>query len=251
MNAPGVGRNPWIRRFHPAPEADRTLVCFPHAGGSASSCLSVSTALSPAVDVLAVQYPGRQDRLDETCIDSITELADAVTAQLGPWADRPLMLFGHSMGATVAFEVALRLEREGVVPLAVFVSGRGAPSRPRAEKVLRTDGEIVAELKALGGTAATALEDEELLQLALPAIRSDFTAVATYRYAGAARLRAPIQAHIGLDDPRVTVEEARAWEDHTSGGFALHTYPGGHFYLDEHAPRVIEAIGRVSSAASP
>ncbi|MFE3327516.1 thioesterase II family protein [Streptomyces sp. NPDC059176] len=247
MNTQGVGRNPWIRRFHPATDADRALVCFPHAGGCASSYLAFSTALSPAVDVLAVQYPGRQDRIDEACVDSIAELADAVTAELRPWADRPLMLFGHSMGATVAFEVALRLERAGIVPLTVFVSGRAAPSTQRTQEAERGDAELVAELKALGGTDATVLEDEEVLQLALPAIRGDFRAVARYRYAGAPPLRAPVQAHVGLDDPRVTVEEARAWADHTSGGFALHTYPGGHFYLDEHAPRVIGAIAGTSS----
>src|SRR5947207_7750544 len=96
----------WIRRFHPAPPGTPRLVCLPHAGGSASFYFPVSRALSPAVDVLAVQYPGRQDRRHERCVDNIPELAAQVLAVLRPWLTGPTALFGHSMGASLAFELA-------------------------------------------------------------------------------------------------------------------------------------------------
>ncbi|MGW1782098.1 thioesterase II family protein [Streptomyces sp. NPDC002143] len=250
VSANRVDENLWVRQFHPAPTAATRLVCLPHAGGSASYFFPVSKALAPSVDVLAVQYPGRQDRRHEACIDDIAELADAVTAELLPLADRPLVLFGHSMGASLAFEVGLRLEKEGIVPLALFASGRRAPSRHRVETVhLRSDDEIIAELKALSGTQSAVLADEEILRMVLPAIRSDYKAAETYRHTDGARLATPIQAHFGVDDPRVSRDEAAAWADHTSGGFELASYPGGHFYLNEQAPRVIEAIARVTSTA--
>lgn len=162
----------WMRRFHPADDAAVRVVCFPHAGGAASYFFPVASALSPAADVLAVQYPGRQDRRREPCIDNIEALADAVLAELPHWLDRPLVLFGHSMGATVAFEVARRLERDGTIPLALVVSGRRAPSRHRVETVhLRDDNGLITELKALSGTDAQVFGNEELLRMVLPAVR--------------------------------------------------------------------------------
>src|SRR5688572_26153562 len=92
----------WIRRFHPSPEAAARLVCFPHAGGAASFYFPMSEALSPAVEVLAVQYPGRQDRLAEAPLADINALADHITSGLSHLDDRPLALFGHSMGSLVA-----------------------------------------------------------------------------------------------------------------------------------------------------
>ncbi|MFJ6053819.1 thioesterase II family protein [Streptomyces sp. NPDC092307] len=251
MTASGVDENLWMRQFHPAPGAKVRLVCLPHAGGSAPYFFPVSKALSPALDVVAVQYPGRQDRRDEPGIDNIADLADAVTDALLPWADRPLIIFGHSMGATLAFEVALRLEAKGIVPLAVFASGRRAPSRHRDERVhLRSDDDLIREIQSLSGTQAAVLGDEEILRMVLPAIRSDYKAAETYRYETGPKLQAPIQAHFGVDDPKVSADEARAWEEHTTGTFELQTYPGGHFYLNQQAARVIDAIARVASTVA-
>lgn len=122
----------WVRRFHPdGRDAAHRLICFPHAGGSASFYFPVSRALTPGVDVLAIQYPGRQDRRHEPCIDSIAALADALAEEVRPWCDRPVTFFGHSMGATLAFEVARRLEAEA--PSCTDCSPRvGAPRPPCA-----------------------------------------------------------------------------------------------------------------------
>ncbi|MEU9117243.1 alpha/beta fold hydrolase [Streptomyces sp. NPDC048483] len=252
MTANLTDTSPWIRRFHPADNARARLLCLPHAGGSAPFYFPVSRALSPAVDVLAVQYPGRQDRRHEPCLDSLPALADALVEEVSPWTDRPLALFGHSMGATLAFELALRLERRGTVPLVVFASGRRAPSRHRDESVhLRDDDGMIAELRALNGTGAQVFGDEELLRMVLPAIRSDYRAAETYRYSPGPRLAAPIQAHTGVDDPKATLDEVRAWEEHTDASFEMHTYPGGHFYLNDQAPRVIDAVSRTISSLLP
>jgi surfactin synthase thioesterase subunit len=249
MNTGNGLHEEWVRRFHPSGEARARLVCLPHAGGSASFYFPLSKALAPEWDVLAVQYPGRQDRRHEPCIDNIPELADAVAGVLAPWLDRPVALFGHSMGATLAFEVASRLERDGVVPLAVFVSGRRAPSRSRVETAHRNDDDgLIAEVRSLAGTDSRIFADEDILRMALPAIRNDYRAAETYRYTGAAPLRAPIHAHVGTEDPKVTLAEARAWADHTTGEFSLRTYPGGHFYLIDHAATVTRGIAETLSA---
>ena len=233
----------WVRRFQPAPEAATRLICFPHAGGSATFYFPVAQALSPAVDVLCLQYPGRQDRRGEPCIDDIGTLADLITAELRPWLDRPFTLFGHSMGATLAFEVALRLERGGSTALGLFASGRRAPSRHRDERVhLASDDRLITEIRKLEGTESRVFEDEEILRMILPAVRGDYRAAETYRYRPGPALSCPVTVLTGDSDPHVTLDEAEAWEEHTSGRFRLRVFQGGHFYLNSHAQAVMQEI---------
>ncbi|MEU8252228.1 alpha/beta fold hydrolase [Nonomuraea sp. NPDC048916] len=234
----------WIRRFHPAPNAAR-LVCLPHAGGSATFFFPMSKELSPSVELLAIQYPGRQDRRTEPCIDDIRVLADHIADELRPWLDRPIALFGHSMGAAVAFEVSVRLERAGVTPLVLFASGARAPSRYRHERVhLRDDAGLLMELATLSGTSSQVLDDEEIMRTVLPVLRSDYRAVETYRYRPVPPLRCPVIAMTGEEDPQVTLDEAESWSRHTTGGFGLRTFAGGHFYLTSHGAAVRDVITR-------
>lgn len=237
------GKNPWVRRFHPAAPAATRLICFPHAGGSSTYYFPVSRALAPAIEVLAIQYPGRQDRRTEPCVDDLRALADLVVPQIVQWTDRPFVLFGHSMGATLAYEVAVRLARQGIHPDALFASGRRAPSCFRDERVhLYSDAEFIADLKALSGTDPQMFDDDQVVSMILPALRGDYRAAETYRYQPAPPLNCPIVALTGDEDPQVTVEEAGAWADHTTGAFALGVYPGGHFFINNHAASVINLI---------
>ncbi|MFJ2114380.1 MULTISPECIES: thioesterase II family protein [unclassified Streptomyces] len=234
----------WLRRYNPAPTSRIRLVCFPHAGGSAPYYFPMAQALPPAVEVLAVQYPGRQDRRTEPCIDDIDRLADTLFEILVPLTDKPLALFGHSMGAVIAFEVARRLEeRADTVVATLFASGRRAPSCHRDEYVHTLDDDgLIADIKALNGTDAALLDSDDIRELILPAIRNDYRAVETYHYRPGPRLSCPISVFTGAEDPRVTADEARAWEQHTTGGFTLRTFRGGHFFLADHHKDISAAV---------
>lgn len=233
----------WIRRFHPAPEAAHRLVCFPHAGGSASYFVAVSRSLSPATEVLAIQYPGRRERRGEPAIDDLDVLAGRIVDVLAPWADRPLTFFGHSMGATLAFEVARRREVTNTVLAGLFVSARRAPSRHRDERSHQLDDDgLLAEVRWLAGTAATLPGFDRFVRLALPWIRTDYKAAETYRYRPGPDVTCPIFALVGDNDPMATVEDARSWRAHTSGAFELRVLPGGHFYLDDQWPAVLDLL---------
>lgn len=235
--------DPWIRRYHASADNAIRLVCFPHAGGSANYYLSLSESLAPAIEVLAVQYPGRQDRHQERRVENISDLADLIFAALKSWNDRPFAFFGHSLGAILAFEVARRFQQLDQAPVRLFVSGRAAPTRYRNDWIHRRDDTgVVAELHRIGGTDRALLNDPELLKLILPTIRSDYKALETYVFTPAPPLNCAITALIGTSDPKVTAAEAAAWAEQCAGEFELYTFPGGHFYLDERQPEVIDAI---------
>jgi surfactin synthase thioesterase subunit len=236
----------WLRRYHPASEAAHQMLCLPHAGGSASFYYPVSRALAPSVEVLSVQYPGRQDRRHEPLIGSVPELTDQIVAAVRATVDRPLAVFGHSMGATLGFEVVRLLEGAGMQVSVLFVSGRRAPSTPREEPDYRqyTDADIIRELRSLNGTEGNLLHDDETLQMILPSVRNDYLVIRDYRFVPGPPLRCPVVALNGEEDPKVTAAEAEAWREHTSGPFDLQMFPGGHFYLISQAASVIGTVAR-------
>ncbi|MFI2415444.1 thioesterase II family protein [Streptomyces sp. NPDC018947] len=238
-------RDHWFRRYETALPGAVQLLCLPHAGGAASQFLPLARELAPAVDVVCVQYPGRQDRRKETPIDDVHTLADRLCDLLAPTPERQLVIFGHSMGAVVGFELALRVERSAPgALLGLIASGRRAPVIHREENVHRRgDDEIIAEIRALSGTDPSVLADDELLRMVLPALRADYRAIETYRYREGDRLGAPIGVLVGDRDPRVSLDEARAWEQLTQGAFSMRTFPGGHFYLNAQQAAVASAVG--------
>ncbi|MCN9244374.1 alpha/beta fold hydrolase [Streptomyces sp. RY43-2] len=226
----------WLRRFHPSPDRTVHLVCLPHAGGSASYYFRFSAELHPSIEVLAVQYPGRQDRRNEPCVESVDELAQHVVRATEPyWQEGRLALFGHSLGASVAYEAARILEQKHGVRLdGLYVSGRRAPSRPQDRTVHQLDDRsFLAEIQQLSGTDDGVFRDEELVRMVLPALRSDYKAAETYTYRPGLKLECPVMALTGDSDPRAPLAEVAEWRKFTRGSFCLRAYPGGHFYLND------------------
>ncbi|WP_067824998.1 thioesterase II family protein [Nocardia inohanensis] len=229
--------NSWLRRLSPAAGAGaHKLVCFPHAGGSAISYGPLARALGPEYEVLAVQYPGRQDRRLEPLVDDIAELVDGllpeVTEAVG---GQEFSLFGHSMGSVVAFETGRRLETEtSAAARVLFASGRRAPSAaiPEVRMHRLTDAELAAHLVEFGGTPSALLEDPEFRALILVVVRNDYRAIETYRCAPDATVGSPIVAMVGDRDPDASFEQIEGWAAHTSGSFFAKSFPGGHFFID-------------------
>ncbi|TCK25720.1 thioesterase II family protein [Pseudonocardia endophytica] len=244
----------WLRCYRPQPAARVRLVCFPHAGGSASWFRNWPQHLPDAVELHAVQYPGREDRFGERCPTDMAELADAATDALGPLLDRPVALFGHSMGAAVAFEVAARLGARGRgLPMHLFASARHAPHDPSqvTDVHLRDDTGVVDELRRLGGTVSPLLDDPDLLPLILPAVRADHELIETYLGDPRRVLDCPLTVLLGTDDTEVTPEQARRWDVSTRGTVDIAEFPGGHFYLaDVTADVVTTIVGRLGSVAA-
>lgn len=240
----------WIRSFFPLARPNYRLVCFPHAGGPAGSYRQMAQILKDAgIEVLAVQYPGRQDRYDEPPARSVEELVDDTLEELLPRIDEggAFGLFGHSMGALLAFETARRLEQQGRIPAALFTSALQAPSSvwPAADAALlheTSDEALIEEMRTLGGSDDALFDHPELLQLALPVMRADLRLLSTYAYRRGTLLVCPVITLVGDTDPRVPVNEMQSWESETRGRFASHVLAGSHFYIDDQLSEVCAVV---------
>jgi pyochelin biosynthetic protein PchC len=233
----------WLRVYSPRPGARQRLVCFPYAGGGASAFRGWADLLPPSIELISVQYPGRQDRFGEDFISDLPTLADEIAGALADRRDRPMAFFGHSLGATVAFEVALRLRPRFPTPLVrLFASARKAPAdcRPSGRQFL-DEAAMKAYVRDLRGDTGPLL-DEELWELTAPVLRSDLLMSERYRYLNGSRLSCPITAIVGAADSTVTPADARRWAAHTIGPFDAHVLPGGHFYLDDRPAELVTLL---------
>lgn len=235
----------WIKRVpgrDPGRRAGATVV-FPHAGAAAASYRALATALAAGGDTYVVQYPQRADRLGDPAPDTVHDLArDLFDA--GPWGRvAPLRLFGHSMGAVVAFEFARIAESRDTAVRRLWVSAGPAPSAVVAMPDLpTTDDGLLADLADLGGTDPELLADEEFAELLATAVRADYRAVNRYECAPGVRIAADISVLGARDDHRVDPDALRLWQNHTAGAFEVFLYDGGHFYLDAHVGAVAERV---------
>ena len=241
----------WLRRFSSTPDPRLRLICFAHAGGGPSAYRTWHERLPGWVEVVAVRYPGRQDRLLEDCIDRMEPLADAVAAAVRPLLDRPVALFGHSMGAWVAYEVARRVrQRWATEPAALIMSGQVPPGR-RSARALAGDDDLIAEVRRLGGVDESLFDEPELLDLVLPPIRADFALIRAYRPEPAEPFACPLLVCAGEQDSDVPAEAAAAWQDLSTGAFRRRLFPGGHFYLHDQEPALLrEMSGWLEAAAT-
>ncbi|MBF6210426.1 thioesterase [Nocardia puris] len=232
----------WLRTLRTDPDPRHYLVCFPPGGGSAGAYRALVRAIGPGAEVLAVQYPGRQDRLGEPQVPDLHRMADAIAAELLTRRRTPLALFGHSMGATLAYETAQRLTRGGQPVAALFVSGRPTPDYAEPGRLhLGPDDALITELERLAtdpSSVAILRADPSLADLVLPAVRADYQAVETYTHRSDDPLPCDIAALVSTEDPTTTPEQADRWGEFTRGAFERATFPGGHFYLDDHVEKV-------------
>ncbi len=234
----------WLRRYQHDEQSAMTLVCLPHAGGTAAMVAAWHPLLPADVELIGVQYPGRQDRLAEPHIEDLVAAADRVAAELGELPDRPVALFGHSVGSALAYEIALRVERNTGHDLRhVFVSARRAPHHRHGEDDHRLDDEdLVATVQQLGGRDLQVLETPRLWPVVLPSLRADLRMADRYRPTRLEQLHAPVTAFGGESDHTCTPRDLDTWGDATAEKFDVQLFPGRHHYLTEDPAPVVEAI---------
>ncbi|MFD5184529.1 thioesterase II family protein [Streptomyces sp. NPDC058372] len=243
----------WVRRYRDDDGCRTKLICFPPAGAGASTFRTWAQGLPADIGVLAIRYPGREDRINEPMPSRLEALADDIADVLGGLMGHRLVLFGHSMGASVAHEVALRFQELGHPPAAVCVSGR-QPTHTLADRpmIYGTDEEIIGHIVSFDASRAEIFEDEGLREIVLPAIRADYRLVDEYAGGSRPLLDCPVYGYTGDEDSQVTPEQMRRWGELTRGDFRLRVFPGGHFYLRaEEAPLLADVTRVLTEDKSP
>jgi len=237
--------DPWIIRPRPNPRARLRLFCLPYAGGGASTYRAWPADLPADIEVIAVQLPGREERLREPAFSDASQLCRQLSAVLVPYLDRPFALFGHCLGGLASFELARLLRTIGAPsPVHLFVSGHCGPRKVHCFPPLAgmSDGDLLRVLQRLGGAPAGLVADSDDLRLILPPLRCDLTVCEAYRYVAAEPLACPISAFGGIHDEVVHRADVLAWGAETCGGFRARMFAGGHFFLNDAKQRLLQAI---------
>ncbi|MFJ9547030.1 thioesterase II family protein [Streptomyces erythrochromogenes] len=218
------------------------LVCFPHGGGSAAAFRSWS--MGPDVEVVGVQYPGRADRFGDPFPEDLERLGREVGEAIATLDERPTALFGHSLGALVAYEAARHLEGIGQAPVHLFASACRSPQVADSGPSLAglDDATLAAEVMKMGGTEALILEDLELRDLVLPYIRADFALVEAYAPLAEPLAVTPVLALGAAADPYATGAEMDGWSQVTQAGFRVERFAGDHFYLVTRQEEVLATL---------
>lgn len=240
-----VRESSWFLNAHAGSVATLRLFCFPYAGGGASVFSNWKRELPAYIQVCPVQLPGRESRVIEDPMDSVEAIVDSLVSEISPFLHTPFAFFGHSMGALIAFETARQLHsKHHVAPTHLFVSGKTAPHLPYPRNSLHNlpDDQFKKELQLMQGTPEEVLQNDELMDIVMPQLRADFTAVETYVYRPGEVLPCPISAFGGLQDHDVSIESLQAWQEHTQGPFQVQMLEGNHFFLHQQEH---EVIGRV------
>jgi medium-chain acyl-[acyl-carrier-protein] hydrolase len=216
----------WFPNLLAAPRAETRLFCFPHAGAGTVAYRRWIEWLAPHVECVPVQLPGRETRIGEPAVEDLDALAAELAPIVAACAGPRHALFGHSMGALVAFAVAHQLEGSGAEPVHLFVSAAPAPDRLPMTEDWHTlpDPELLEKVARFGAMPPAVLEDRELCALLLP-IR--------YRHRPRPPLSIPITATGGLDDRMLSPAILSEWSAFTASRFAVRRFPGDHFYTEE------------------
>jgi surfactin synthase thioesterase subunit len=227
----------------PRPPEPR-LYIFPHTGGSAEFYVPFARAFTGGTKCVAVQYPGKRAGKDLSQYTGIPDLADRLCAMLKP-EESPagqVALFGHSMGALLAFEVALRFEQAGNPVAALFVSASAAPGLLRRVANLQgSDAQLLTMVSEVTGANPEFLNNEHFAATILPTLRG-LKAVAAYESPPESKVSCPIHALMADNDELGTEELMSPWEQRTTSSFDLTVFPGDHFYINTNLPGLAQWV---------
>ncbi len=234
--------------YQPRPKASSRVLLLPHAGGSASFFRPWCNAFSPEVEIVAIQYPGRENRLQDPLVDNMAELVQQLAQQLRPVLDKPFLLFGHSMGGAVAYELYLALARQQLpLPRHLVLSACEGPGSQLASNWhQQPDAELLTELSRLNGTHVCFASFPELADLVLPLVRNDYRLIETYQPdLRQTPIDCDLTVMLGKSDQELSLRDALAWQTVTSRTFAVHQFTGDHFYLRQQFPAIITELSRL------
>ncbi|RZM85202.1 thioesterase II family protein [Pseudoalteromonas rubra] len=242
-----VKDNVWFVQHKPkSAHITHNLFCFPYAGGSGQVYLDWPQKVPDHCQVIGIEYPGRGRRFGEPLENNLTQLVEALFDSIKPSLTKPFSFYGHSNGALVAFELAKKINAElGLKPKKLFIAAKRAPQNGREFPLhALPEDEFISVLKQYKGTPEQVFNTPELLELYTPILRADFALSETYEFTAAEQLNMDTVVIAGAQDEVASSDEVFAWGELFCGNVSHETLPGGHFFLHECAPQLLNIINR-------
>jgi medium-chain acyl-[acyl-carrier-protein] hydrolase len=241
-----IKTTPWIVGSRINSSSLCRLFCLPHSGSGAFQFASWKNFLPEFLDICPIQLPGRENRLSEPLLTGIQTIVENLASELSLYLDRPYILYGYSLGALIAFELARELRRRKIrAPLSFYALARRAPHLPQHDAPVHhlPDDLLLAEVtRRYGEMPAVIRQDVELMKLLIPVLRADLTALETYVYKEEDPLDCPIYAFGGNSDSTTTAQDLQAWRLHTKRTFELKVFRGDHFFIRNNQHSVFSEI---------
>lgn len=245
----GAAASPWVVIPRPVPPGRIKLVCIHHAGGGASAYRSWVRRLKSEVELQLVQLPGREERQREAPLTSADAVLTELVRALKPTLNGTYAIFGHSLGALLAYALVIRCQATAELPLPshIFISGAPPPRKGDAAEVapLQRDEDLLRHLRKLGGTPEVLLNTPKIRDAILPAIRADSLLCHELTRIKASPLDVPVTVLRGVNDPIMSARDAADWSAFSTKGVELLAFPGGHFFVQSAQQDVLAAVARV------
>ena len=237
----------WFKR-RGSKECSTILLCFPYAGGTAQiyDAWHAHFALLD-IEVIAVQYPGRMERMNEPCIDNAQELISCVIQELKQEKilSRRTILYGHSNGAIAAFEFAKQLEQQDEQLVThLFLAARNVPTDKVKLRSKMSDEDLKVELKALNGTPDELLNNKEFMDIISPSIRADFAIGEDYRIESGTKLQSSASFIYGTEE-NITQEDIGDWQQFFQEELSVFLLPAEHLFVNTHRQQLLSILTQV------
>jgi len=241
-------KNKWFVIPKPNINADLQLICFPYAGGSASTFLPWIKNLPVNVELIIIQAPGRGARMGELAYSDMQALIEDLIKIIPSVLNKPYILFGHSLGSRIAFELMNQLKTlNHALPQHFIASGSRGPHHKCMKEPIYDlpHHEFIEELKHLNGTPQAVLENKELMELFLPLLKADFEIADRYCYTGKVRFNCPISVFGGEDDVEICLSKLNSWGDFFETDAEVHMFPENHFFIDSQSKLVQQKVNDI------
>jgi medium-chain acyl-[acyl-carrier-protein] hydrolase len=239
---------PWLIPYKRSLNSKATLLCFHHAGGGASAFRNWKKYLPREIDLVAVQLPGREHRFNDAYITSMDALINELFQSIRAEFKRPYILYGHSMGAVIAYEMVRKISDAIEPPPLFFIpTGRMAPQCIVKEcknlHKLEDDDFCREFLERYYSDRLKSIFDERgLRNFFLPQLRADMELLETYQTKSWIVMDCPIMAVAGTEETDISESDLAAWRDHTNHNFASYRLPGGHFFIEKSEQELVNLI---------
>ncbi|MFV0564076.1 thioesterase II family protein [Malaciobacter mytili] len=238
-----ISKNKWLQ-FESKQNVNLRLFCLPYAGGSASIYRLWQQEMPENIQVCKIQLPGRENRINEQAIDSMEVLIQILVKQLLSYFDKPFVLFGHSMGAMIVYELARYLTNyTSYTPLHIFVSACRTPNIAELKTTYHLpNDEFINSLRQRGGTNEILLNNKEYMQMIEPTLRADLKLIEQWHHNDIDKLNCPITIFGGLNDTLVSPFILKQWRQYTNNVFKLKLFKGGHFFINDPSVNIASIV---------